>query len=204
MREKLEFGYSANDNTGSYLREGAEFIEDALSELYMFMSGQASSTNLPMALPKVSGGTGASTDLQHQAYINFYASRNAQSVMIKNTPVAVCKVGFGLEPRTVKLTETTGELSFIKLGAGAYKISVFDEIIKVENNYAFVCPDNYGNRAVGADIRYEGLNIFVDTYPIGFDQLTGKFFLDKSSGTVDVPNDTYMTLLLVNTIGNVY
>lgn len=204
MRNKLDFGYSANDNNGSFLREGAEYIEEALTELYMFMSGQASSTRLPIALPKVSGGTGATTDLEHQAYVNFYASRLAQPTMVKNTPVAICKVGYGREPQTTLLTELTGSISFVKLGTGNYKVSVFDGIFKVENDYAFVCPDNCGNRKYGADVRYEGLNIFIDTYPIGFNQVTGEFFLDKTNGTVDIPSNSYMTLVLVNTLGNVY
>lgn len=203
MRDKIEFGYSANDNRGSFLREGAMFIEDTFVELYQFLSGNRSDTQLPIALPKTSGGTGAATDKQHQEYVAFYSSHITQPAMIKNTPVAVCMVGYGREPRTKPLTELTGVISFIKLGVGRYKINVFDTIIKVENNYAFVCPDNLGNRKVGAELTYDGSDILVDVYPIQFDSNTGLFSLDKTGGTVDVPNDTYMTLLLVNTLGNI-
>lgn len=198
-RSKLEFGYAANDGKGEYLRDGAIAIENALAELYMFISGGQSETTLPLVLPRIRGGTGAGGEQGSRKYVADQGVKTFNPVLRVNNPVAFCTVGLGTLPKTTLVTETTQPITFVRLGVGLYKCTVFDHI-KIAGDYIYVQPDNFGNQEVCGVISHVGTEITITVYPVVFDSSTGKFKANTAS-PVDVPNSTFLSFVLVNPLG---
>lgn len=198
-RTKLQFGYSADDGNGFILREGAQHIEDALSDIYMFLSGGQSQVKLPMAIPKSRGGTGATGEASSRVFVVDQGVKAFQPVLLKYVPVAYCTVGLGTAPKTHIITELNSEILFFRTGVGTYKCTVFGSI-KINNDFIYVQPDNYGNQGICGVPTYEGNDIIIKVHPLVFDQVTGRF-APNTNERVDVPDSTFISFVLVNTIG---
>lgn len=198
-RTKLNFGESAGDGKGFILRDGALYIENALSEIYLFLSGGQSEVNLPLSLPKARGGTGSVGDKGAKEYVAFQGVKTFQPLLVKHVPVAYCTVGLGMDPKTTTVVELDSEILFYKTGTGTYKCTVFDNI-KINGDYIYVQPDNFGNQSICGVPTYEGNEITIAVHPVVFNPNTGRFEADTSQ-RVDVPSDTFISFVLVNTLG---
>lgn len=198
-RVKLEFGFSPDDGKGFLLQEGAKHIEDALDMLFMFLSGGASGVRLPLAIPLSRGGTGGVGEQGARKFVAGQGIKTFQPVLLQYVPVAYCTVGFGGLPKTTVTTELTSEIKFIRVQKGVYKCTVFNGI-KINGDFIYVQPDNYGNRSVCGVPTYAGNEITITVHPVVFNAATGKFAADTSQ-RVDVPSNTFMSFVLVNTLG---
>lgn len=198
-RTRLEIGEASNDGKGDLLPVAATIIEDFFIELCMFMSGGVSEVDLGNALPIVRGGTGARTEKELANVLLTYGSRNFMPVVCKHVPIALCTVAYGAPPKTTKFPSVTGAITFIRNGVGSYKVSVFDPMVKIEGGYVYIRPDNLGNQRYGVEVSYSGSDINLTVSPIVFDSTSGLYRLDDSIN-VDLPDDTYLSFLLVNTM----
>lgn len=198
-RTKLNFGFSAGDGKGFILQEGAKHIEDALDEVYMFLSGGQSGVKLPVSLPKSRGGTGGVGDKGAKEYVAFQGVKTFQPLLVKHVPVAYCTVGLGMDPKTTNVVELTSEIMFYRTGVGTYKCTVFDNI-KINGDYIYAQPDNFGNQSICGVPTYAGNEITIAIHPVVFNQTSRKFEADTSK-RIDVPSDTFISFVLVNTLG---
>ena len=198
-RTKLNFGFSAGDGKGFILQEGARHIEDALSDIYMFLSGGKSQVKLPMALPKSRGGTGGVGDKGAKEYVAFQGVKTFQPLLVKHVPVAYCTVGLGMDPKTTEVVELDSDILFYRVSEGTYKCTVFDNI-KINGDFIYVQRDNFGNQSICGVPTYAGNEITITVHPVVFNQVTGKFEANTSE-RVDVPSDTFISFVLVNTLG---
>lgn len=198
-RTKLNFGFSAGDGKGFVLQEGARHIEDALSNIYMFLSGGQSQVKLPMALPKSRGGTGGVGGQGAKEFVAFQGVKTFQPLLVKYVPVAYCTVGLGTDPKTIKVVDLDSEILFYRVSEGTYKCTVFDNI-KINGDFIYVQRDNFGNQSICGVPTYAGNEITITVHPVVFNQVTGKFEANTSE-RVDVPSDTFISFVLVNTLG---
>lgn len=198
-RTKLEFGYSANDGRGFILQEGAMYVEEAFSELYMFLSGGQSETKLPLALPRSRGGIGGIGEKGSKEFLGSQGMRMFHPILMKHVPVAYCTVGLGQLPKTHKVVELNSDITFIRTSEGTYKCTVFDDIA-INGNFIYVQPDNYGNRKICGVPSHVGNEITITVHPLVFNSVTGLFGADTSQ-RIDVPSDTFISFILVNTLG---
>lgn len=200
-RRKLVFGYSANDNQGEVLRDGAISIEQALSELYFFLSGGTSETVLPLAIPEIRGGSGSGTTEGSRQYIRRHGLRSFVPGALQYMPAAVCTVAYGRLPKSVALTTLTGELSFIRLGEGIYKVTVPAANLVVDANRVYIAPDKYGNQKFCAEVTQVGMDITINVHPVVWDDTLKEYKADTLT-LVDVPADSYMTFIISNSLVN--
>lgn len=197
-RDKLELGFSANDNMGDYLNIAMGKLEVALAEIYMYLSGGASEVQLGTAIPISRGGTGEVGENGVKKFVANQGIKTFAPILHKHVPVAYCMVGYGGLPKSVKTTVLTGEISFYKVGTGVYKCDVFDGI-DISGGLVHIAPDNLGNRNVCAVVSKNLNAITIRVYNVNFNSQTGKFEADTTT-PVDVPSNTYMSFVLVNTL----
>lgn len=200
-RNKLIFGYSANDNNGEQLRDGMISIEEAFCELYSFLSGGVSEVTLPVALPEVRGGTGFSTAEGINGFVRKVGLNSFVPAMAKHVPVAYCSVGYGRNPKTTLLTTVTGEFSFIRLGEGVYKLSVPANYFVIDGDRIYTSQDNYGNRSIGPVMTRVGNDITINVHPLVWDAVTGKMEPDTST-KVDVSENDYLNFIVSNSLAH--
>lgn len=198
-RSKLIFGYSANDNNGEQLRDGMMSVENALSELYLFLSGGSSEVSLPNALPEVRGGTGVSRAEDIIGFVRKVGLNSFTPTMLKHIPVAYCTVGYGRNPKTTLLTTVTGAFTFIRLGVGIYKLSVPAAYFVIDAGRIHTSPDNYGNVTFGAVANREGNDITINVHPMVWDDVEHKMKPDTST-LIDVPEYGYMNFIVSNSL----
>ena len=198
-RNKLIFGYSANDNNGEQLRDGMISIENALSELYSFLSGGTSEVSLPVAIPEVRGGTGFSTAEGINGFVRKVGLNSFIPAMAKHVPVAYCSVGYGRNPKTTLLTMVTGEFSFIRLGVGVYKLSVPANYFVIDADRIYTSTDNYGNATFGTVLTRVGNDITINVHPLVWDTVNFKRKPDTST-FIDVPGNDYLNFIVSNSL----
>lgn len=75
-RERFNYGESAGDGRGDFLRVHAIKAEDTNAKLFTWLSGGASEVTLPNALPISRGGTGATTVAALIKSIGFFIDAN--------------------------------------------------------------------------------------------------------------------------------
>ena len=104
-----------------------------------------------------------------------------------------------MDPKTIKVVDLDSEILFYRVSEGTYKCTVFDNI-KINGDFIYVQRDNFGNQSICGVPTYAGNEITITVHPVVFNQVTGKFEANTSE-RVDVPSDTFISFVLVNTLG---
>ena len=198
-RTKIDWGVSANDHKGMNLNQAARAIEGSFSNLYMFLNGNKSEVDLPLAIPTVRGGTGASTDKEHSTYVGNYGSRNFMPVWTRYVPVAQCFIGFNTS-EVRELTELNFSPNIEHLSQGLYKVQLAKDIA-ISNDEIHISKDNMGNNLVGYTLEYVLDYVLIRIYNLIYNAELSKYGLNFGYGTQDLPNQIYLAFTLVNKNG---
>ena len=198
-RTKITWGVSANDHKGMNTNQAARAIEGGFSTLYLFLSGNKSEVTLPIAIPTVRGGTGASTDKEHGTYVGNYGSRNFMPVWTRYVPVAQCFIGHS-ESEVRVLTDLDFTPTIEHIAEGKYKVTCKNGIA-ISNDNIQVSKDNMGNQIVGYSLEYVDDSCIITVYHLMFDAKQSKFVLNTGFGPKDIPDQIYLAFTLVNKNG---
>lgn len=196
-RIKLEIGYAPNDGKGDQLRDGAILIEDALNEIYVFLSGMQSGVDLGRAIPVTSGGTGVNTDAGLHRLIQSKGASYFAPNAGKYVAAAVCYARTGTDIGFKVLTENTKVL-FYRVGAGRYVVEC-PAVLEIQDNRIHFEPDNMGNVKVGAKVTKTAQGYTIETFGKIFNSSSGMYSLNTSDQK-DIPEDNLMHFTLVSSL----
>ena len=179
MRVPLEIGLAPNDHKGDPARVLAIKVEDALTELYLALSGNRSEVELQEAIPVNAGGTGAKTAVEALKSFGLYRSINGDVVFGAG--------GVRVTDTYVMTDQSKKQLSFRKEGTGVYKLAGTTGYNSLGGFKVVLPKDILGNLLLGAEVVHNSAleEFTITVYAVVYEE--GRAVLDTNT-PMDIPN----------------
>ena len=179
MRQNIDWGLAPNDKKGMDARTFSMAVEDTFEEIYMFLSGNASTVSLPPGgLSITKGGTGANTVELARYNMGIYTDTNGQLALGGNVSKLYDDRIQSMLAGTNRTMSKDASGRYVIVGCSAYALQGFKYLLP---------KDELGNVLCGCEIAFDTAanKTTVSVYAIKY--TNGKAVLDKSA-LISIPS----------------